>query len=46
MDTSNLYKPEEGFEVVPTTRAKALVEYMMSLNQDYELPEMKFTALE
>jgi len=46
MDASNLYKPEEGFEVVPTTRAKALVEYMMSLNQDYELPEMKFTALE
>lgn len=33
------YAPEEGYEVVPTRRAKALVEYMLSLKLDYSLPE-------
>lgn len=33
----------EGYEVVPTQRAKDLVAYLMSLDQNYELPEMKFS---
>lgn len=33
----------EGYELVPTQRAKDLVAYLMNLNQDYELPEMKFS---
>jgi cytochrome c oxidase cbb3-type subunit 2 len=37
------YHPGEGYEVVPTRRAKDLVAYLMNLQQDYELPEMKFT---
>mgnify|MGYP003870258599 CR=1 FL=1 len=37
------YQPDEGYEVVPTQRAKDLVAYLMNLNQEYELPEMKFT---
>lgn len=37
------YHPGEGLEVVPTQRAKDLVAYLMNLQQDYELPEMKFT---
>jgi cytochrome c oxidase cbb3-type subunit 2 len=37
------YHPGEGMEVVPTQRAKDLVAYLMNLQQDYELPEMKFT---
>ena len=34
--------PEEGYEVVPTERAHVLVEYLLSLKLDYELPESKF----
>ena len=30
---------EEGFEVVPTRRAQALVSYLLSLKLDYDLPE-------
>ena len=37
------YHPGEGFEVIPTQRARDLVAYLMNLQQDYELPEMKFT---
>jgi cytochrome c oxidase cbb3-type subunit 2 len=37
------YNPGEGYEVVPTQRAKDLVAYLMNLKQDYELPEMKFS---
>jgi len=37
------YAPEEGYEIVPTAEAKALVEYLLSLSQAYELPEAKFT---
>lgn len=33
------YAPEEGYEVVPTQEAIQLVEYLLSLNQDYSLPE-------
>jgi len=33
----------EGHEVIPTQRANDLVAYLMSLNQNYELPEMKFS---
>ena len=33
------YLPEAGYEVVPTRRAKALVEYLLSLKINYSLPE-------
>lgn len=33
------YAPDEGYEVVPTRRAKALVEYLLSLKINYSLPE-------
>ncbi len=33
------YAPEAGYEVVPTRRAKALVEYLLSLKINYSLPE-------
>ncbi len=33
------YAPEDGYEVVPTRRAKALVEYLLSLKLNYSLPE-------
>lgn len=33
------YAPPEGYEVVPTRRAKALVEYLLSLKINYSLPE-------
>lgn len=33
------YSPGPGYEVVPTRRAKALVEYLLSLKIDYSLPE-------
>ncbi len=31
--------PPSGFEVVPTPEAEALVEYLLSLDKSYELPE-------
>jgi cytochrome c oxidase cbb3-type subunit 2 len=43
IDLPEAFHPGEGLEVVPTTRAKDLVSYLMNLRQDYELPEMKFT---
>ena len=33
--------PEEGYEVVPTPDAQALVAYLMSLDQSHELKEVK-----
>lgn len=33
------YAPEPGYEVVPTRRAVALVEYLLSLRINYSLPE-------
>lgn len=35
------FAPEEGYEIVPTRRAEALVAYLLSLRLDYDLPEMK-----
>jgi len=32
---------EPGYELIPTQRAHDLVAYMLSLQQDYDLPEMK-----
>jgi len=37
------YAPPEGYEVIPTQEAHALVEYLLSLKINYELPEAKFT---
>lgn len=31
--------PQEGYEVVPTPEAEALVAYLLSLNRNYALPE-------
>ncbi|MCH6257535.1 cbb3-type cytochrome c oxidase subunit II [Puniceicoccaceae bacterium K14] len=33
------YAPEEGMEIVPTSKANALVAYMLSLKADYDLVE-------
>ena len=33
------YAPPPGYEIVPTRRAEALVEYLLSLRVDYSLPE-------
>jgi cytochrome c oxidase cbb3-type subunit 2 len=33
------YAPEAGYEVVPTRRAKELVDYLLSLKINYSLPE-------
>ncbi len=35
------YAPKTGYEVVPTFEAKALVAYLLSLDQSYALPEAK-----
>jgi cytochrome c oxidase cbb3-type subunit 2 len=31
--------PPDGYEVVPTAEAEALVAYLISLNRNYPLPE-------
>lgn len=36
------FMPPEGYEVVPTERAHALVAYLLSLRLDYQLPESQF----
>ena len=33
------YYPGDGYEVIPTKRAEALVAYLLSLKIDYSLPE-------
>lgn len=33
--------PGEGYEVVPTAQARALVDYLLSLDQSYPLPEAR-----
>jgi len=38
-ESGSEYAPEEGYEVIPTQRAEALVEYLLSLKLDYSLPE-------
>ncbi len=35
-------QPEPGYEIVPTDRCKELVDYLLSLKLDYELPESQF----
>lgn len=35
------FAPEEGYEIIPTERAEALVAYLLSLKLDYDLPESK-----
>ncbi len=40
LDLPEGYRPPEGYEVVPTPRADALVEYLLSLRMDYDLPEV------
>lgn len=37
------YLPPEGYEIVPTQRADDLVAYLLSLQQDYDLPELQRT---
>ncbi|WP_269537272.1 cbb3-type cytochrome c oxidase subunit II [Cerasicoccus fimbriatus] len=41
-DTFADEQPPEGYEIVPTERAEQLVEYLLSLKLDYELPESRF----
>lgn len=40
------HAPPEGWEVVPTEEAKALVAYLISLNRDYDLPEAREVVLD
>ena len=35
------YAPKDGYEIVPTARAEALVAYLLSLKFNYALPEAK-----
>lgn len=35
------FAPEEGYEIVPTLKAEALVAYLQSLKLDYNLPEVR-----
>lgn len=37
--TDSPYAPPAGYEIIPTRRAKALVEYLLSLKINYSLPE-------
>jgi len=37
------YAPAAGYEVVPTDRAEALVEYLLSLQLNYSLPEAQIS---
>ncbi|HEX8373458.1 MAG TPA: cbb3-type cytochrome c oxidase subunit II [Chthoniobacterales bacterium] len=41
LDLPAPYTPPEGFEVVPTPEAEALVGYLLSLNKNHDVPEMK-----
>jgi phosphoserine aminotransferase len=36
---SDLFRLPDGYEVVPTAEAEALVAYLLSLNRNYPLPE-------
>ena len=40
-EEGSAFAPRDGYEVVPTKRAEALVEYLLSLKLDYSLPEAK-----
>lgn len=37
------HTPEEGYEIVPSPRAEALISYLLSLKLNYELPESRFS---
>jgi cytochrome c oxidase cbb3-type subunit II len=39
LQLSGEWQPEEGYEIIPTGDAKALVAYLKSLNQNADLPE-------
>ncbi|MGF1656737.1 MAG: cbb3-type cytochrome c oxidase subunit II [Verrucomicrobiales bacterium] len=39
LELSGNYTPPEGYEVVPTAEAEALVEYLVTLDRSYALPE-------
>lgn len=39
----SLFAPAAGYEVVPTPRAEALVEYLLSLKLNYSLPEAQIS---
>ncbi len=38
-EADSAFAPAAGYEVVPTQRAEALVEYLLSLKLNYSLPE-------
>ena len=38
------YAAKEGYEIIPTPEADALVGYLLSLNKNHDLPEMKGAA--
>ena len=42
-DADSDYAPAAGYEVVPTQRAEALVEYLLSLKLNYSLPEAQIS---
>jgi cytochrome c oxidase cbb3-type subunit 2 len=39
LDLSGVDAPKSGYEVIPTSAAKNLVAYLLSLRHDYPLPE-------
>ena len=41
LDLPAPYTPAEGYEVVPSPEAEALVGYLLSLDKNHDLPEMK-----
>ncbi|MGB0371265.1 MAG: cbb3-type cytochrome c oxidase subunit II [Opitutales bacterium] len=41
IDPASEYAPQEGYEIVPTEDAEALVAYLLSLKFNYALPESK-----
>ena len=43
LSLSGEFAVADGYEVVPTRRARELVAYLMELRLDYELPEIKMT---
>lgn len=38
LDLPGKFKPDDGYEVVPTAEAEALVDYILSLKKDYPVP--------
>jgi cytochrome c oxidase cbb3-type subunit 2 len=42
-DKGSAYAPAAGYEIVPTQRAEALVEYLLSLQLNYSLPEAQIS---